>query len=379
MPLNMSRMLFLCRERSGGAFFRIRNQKREERATVRCNARLGGGRSGIPWVIIEEERAAPYFGGKKDCHMRQIRTVSIGEVQAFLQNHPGGFLIDVLPPEFHAQQHIPGSSGVCVFETAFQEKMRALVPDMAAPLLVYGAGGSLDSAVAAEKLQREGYTDNSLFAGGLEAWRKAGLPLEGAGVDFPVQDESPLPMFKEYTLIPEKSFIQWACHNTVHSHDGTLSVRGGELRFPHGPQGEGDGFLTMDMNGIACRDLAQDEMLPVLIAHLKSLDFFDVMAYPTAQLDILSLMPLSGASVTGRTHRLQGQLSVLRTERAIECDAELRNLPDGELSMFCQLVWDRTLWGVRYGSARFYRFLGMHSVDDNISLSVMLFFRSQRP
>ena len=70
---------------------------------------------------------------------------------------------------------------------------------------------------------------------------------------------------------------------------------------------------------------------------------------------------------------------MLRTERAIECDAELRNLPDGELSMFCQLVWDRTLWGVRYGSARFYRFLGMHSVDDNISLSVMLFFRSQRP
>ena len=311
--------------------------------------------------------------------MQQIRTVSIGEVQAFLQNHPGGFLIDVLPTEFHAQQHIPGSSGVCVFETAFQEKMRALVPDMAAPLLVYGAGGSLDSAVAAEKLQREGYTDISLFAGGLDAWRKAGLPLEGEGVDFPVRDESPLPMFKEYMLIPEKSFIQWACHNTVHSHDGTLSVSGGELRFPHGPQGEGNGFLTMDMNGIACRDLAEDEMLPVLIAHLKSIDFFDVMAYPTAQLDILSLMPLTGATVTGRTHRLQGQLSVLRTERAIECDAELRNLPDGELSMFCQLVWDRTLWGVRYGSARFYRFLGMHSVDDNISLSAMLFFRSQRP
>ena len=140
--------------------------------------------------------------------MQQIRTVSIGEVQAFLQNHPGGFLIDVLPPEFHVQQHIPGSSGVCVFETAFQEKMRALVPDMAAPLLVYGAGGSLDSAVAAEKLQREGYTDISLFAGGLEAWRKAGLPLEGEGVDFPVRDESPLPMFKEYMLIPEKSFIR---------------------------------------------------------------------------------------------------------------------------------------------------------------------------
>ena len=173
--------------------------------------------------------------------MQQIRTVSIGEVQAFLQNHPGGFLIDVLPPEFHAQQHIPGSSGVCVFETAFQEKMRALVPDMAAPLLVYGAGGSLDSAVAAEKLQREGYTDISLFAGGLEAWRKAGLPLEGEGVDFPVRDESPLPMFKEYMLIPEKSFIQWACHNTVHSHDGTLSVSGGNSASRTARKGRGTG------------------------------------------------------------------------------------------------------------------------------------------
>ena len=110
--------------------------------------------------------------------MQQIRTVSIGEVQAFLQNHPGGFLIDVLPPEFHVQQHIPGSSGVCVFETAFQEKMRALVPDMAAPLLVYGAGGSLDSAVAAEKLQREG-----LRPGGKPGFRsKAGEWISPCGM-----------------------------------------------------------------------------------------------------------------------------------------------------------------------------------------------------
>lgn len=176
--------------------------------------------------------------------MQQIRTVSIGEVQAFLQNHPGGFLIDVLPPEFHAQQHIPGSSGVCVFETAFQEKMRALVPDMAAAALgIRSWRHSLDSAVAAEKLQREGYTDISLFAGGLEAWRKAGLPLEGEGVDFPVRDESPLPMFKEYMLIPEKSFIQWACHNTVHSHDGTLSVSGRGTPLPHGPARGGERVL----------------------------------------------------------------------------------------------------------------------------------------
>ena len=116
--------------------------------------------------------------------MQQIRTVSIGEVQAFLQNHPGGSSSMCCPPNSTPSNISPAHPRLRL-RNGFQEKMRALVPDMAAPLLVYGAGGSLDSAVAAEKLQREGYTDISLFAGGLEAWRKAGLPLEAGEWYFP--------------------------------------------------------------------------------------------------------------------------------------------------------------------------------------------------
>ena len=47
MPLNMSRMLFLCREPSGGGLFPHPASEAGERAAVRCNARLGGGRSGF--------------------------------------------------------------------------------------------------------------------------------------------------------------------------------------------------------------------------------------------------------------------------------------------------------------------------------------------
>ena len=82
--------------------------------------------------------------------------------------------------------------------------------------------------------------------------------------------------------------------------------------------------------------------------------------------------------VTGRTHRLRGALGVLGMERILECDVELRNLDGDELGMSCQLVWDRTLWGVRYGSARFFRFMGMHSVDDNVGLTVALVFRNDQ-
>ena len=227
----------------GRGLSRIRNQKREERAIVRCNARLGGGRAGIPWVIIEEERAAPYFEGKKGLP-HATDTYRFHRRGASVPSKPSGRFPHrcAAPRVPRPAEHIPGSSGVCVFETAFQEKMRALVPDMAAPLLVYGAGGSLDSAVAAEKLQREGYTDISLFAGGLEAWRKAGLPLEGAGVDFPVQDESPLPMFKEYTLIPRKALSSGRAITLSTAMTGRFPCVAGSSASHTARKGRGTGF-----------------------------------------------------------------------------------------------------------------------------------------
>ena len=333
-------------------------------------------------VIIERLLYAPYVRKKQQQARRnmqqQIRSVSIDEVKRFSQENPDGLIVGVLPSEFHALQHVPGSVGICVFETAFQEKMANAAPDKTTPLLVYGAGDSLDSEVAAEKLRREGYADVRVFPGGLDAWRKAGLPLEGERADRPLPEEVPLPRFPRYVLLPEKSAVLWTGRNNAHSHRGTLSLKGGELEFDGGPQGEGRGILTFDMHSIDCLDLQGDVLLPVLLAHLKSVDFFDVALHPQAHLRILSLRPLPEGTVTGRTHRLRGALGVLGMERILECDVELRNLDGDELGMSCQLVWDRTLWGVRYGSARFFRFMGMHSVDDNVGLTVALVFRNDQ-
>ena len=115
-------------------------------------------------------------------------------------------------------------------------------------------------------------------------------------------------------------------------------------------------------------------MLPVLISHLESRDFFDVATYPHATLHIMSLSPLPERSLTCCTHHLKGALRLLDTEQDIECDVSLRNLPKKELGLYCQFTLDRTRWGVKYGSARFFRFLGMHSVDDGISLDIRVLF-----
>ena len=64
MPLNMSRMLFLCREPSGGGPFST-SGIRSGGAAVRTQCPSWRRQIRLPWVIIEEERAAPYFEGKK--------------------------------------------------------------------------------------------------------------------------------------------------------------------------------------------------------------------------------------------------------------------------------------------------------------------------
>ncbi|MFL6584516.1 MAG: rhodanese-like domain-containing protein [Chthoniobacterales bacterium] len=50
-------------------------------------------------------------------------------------------------------------------------------PDLSAPIICYCGGGGR-SALATESLQRMGYTNVRSLAGGLKAWKAAGLPTE---------------------------------------------------------------------------------------------------------------------------------------------------------------------------------------------------------
>jgi hypothetical protein len=43
---------------------------------------------------------------------------------------------------------------------------------------------------------------------------------------------------------------------------------------------------------------------------------------------------------------------------------------DGRLAAQASLAWDRTLWGVCYGSGRFFQRLGGHLVNDLVDVTV---------
>jgi rhodanese-related sulfurtransferase len=90
---------------------------------------------------------------------------------------PNAILIDVRDTEEWREGHAKGalhlSRGVIEF------RIQDHAPDLSTPIVLC-CGRGRRSALVADNLQKMGYNNVLTVAGGFEAWRDAGLPIEGA-------------------------------------------------------------------------------------------------------------------------------------------------------------------------------------------------------
>ncbi len=281
-----------------------------------------------------------------------------------------GVLVDTLPPEHFEARHIPGAVNSCVYEVIFLDTLAGLVPEKLTRTVLYGAGPkSRDCRVAADKLARAGYTNVAIFPGGLEAWRAEGNPLEGTD---PQAVEPPHPALelepKAYALLPEESVIRWSGRNNSGGHHGLLFVSKGMFDG----SGELSASFTLDMTSLWNLDLEGDEMQPVLEAHLKSDDFFFTTLFPEAVFTTTRIKLVEDGEITRPNAMMQGVLALRGMENEIAFPAHIRNLADGRIVVIGNLDFDRTQWGVIYGSSRFFQYLSYHVVFDFISIDFRL-------
>src|SRR5262245_39576600 len=116
--------------------------------------------------------AGPRFKKLAEDAKAHIREVSAS--QAAQEQTAGALLIDVREPEEFAKQHAVGA--VHLSRGTLELKIEDQVPDTAAPIICYCGGGSR-SALAAESLQRMGYSNVASLAGGFKAWKDQDLPI----------------------------------------------------------------------------------------------------------------------------------------------------------------------------------------------------------
>jgi rhodanese-related sulfurtransferase len=84
-------------------------------------------------------------------------------------------LIDVREQDSWREEHAAGAKHLSrgILELEIEDE----IPDLNHRIITYCGGGSR-AALAAESLQKMGYTNVRSIRGGLRAWKEAGLPTE---------------------------------------------------------------------------------------------------------------------------------------------------------------------------------------------------------
>ncbi len=106
----------------------------------------------------------------------RVREISVNETRAKLERG-GAKVIDVREESEWASGHARGARhiGKGVIERDIEKN----VPDKSAEIILY-CGGGYRSILAADVLQRMGYTNVASMAGGWRGWQEAAGPVEKA-------------------------------------------------------------------------------------------------------------------------------------------------------------------------------------------------------
>ncbi len=105
----------------------------------------------------------------------RISECSIADIKPRLDAGERFFLVDVREESEYAAGHLPGAAhlGKGIIERDIEQA----IPDTTAEIVLY-CGGGYRSALAADNLQKMGYTNVISLDGGIRAWHEAGYAME---------------------------------------------------------------------------------------------------------------------------------------------------------------------------------------------------------
>lgn len=106
---------------------------------------------------------------------KHIRECTVDDVRRRQQAGEDLLLVDVREDSEWQAGHIPGA--LHLGKGVIERDIETRIPDRGVEIVLY-CGGGYRSALAAEAIQKMGYTDVLSMDGGMRGWREAGLPEE---------------------------------------------------------------------------------------------------------------------------------------------------------------------------------------------------------
>jgi len=104
----------------------------------------------------------------------RVRETNIAEVKRKMDSGGKFILVDVREESEYSKDHLPGA--IHLGKGIIERDIEARVPDLNAEIVLY-CGGGFRSALAADNLQKMGYSNVISMDGGIREWREKGYPL----------------------------------------------------------------------------------------------------------------------------------------------------------------------------------------------------------
>lgn len=200
------------------------------------------------------------------------------------------------------------------------------------------------------------------------------LPIENQEtvVEFPaVAIHTP----KESTVYidPKTSVLNWKGEKVLGAHNGVVRIKDGLVKLSD--DNIVSGLFAIEMSTIESHDLTESTGKGKLEGHLKSADFFNVSAFPLTTLKIIEGKLIEkttgdGVRASGKFN-IKAELTMIGSTQPIEFPAEITFNGD-KVHAKTTIVIDRTNWGLKYGSGKFFQGLGNKLIKDEFIVEVLV-------
>ncbi|HZR66810.1 MAG TPA: rhodanese-like domain-containing protein [Terriglobales bacterium] len=104
----------------------------------------------------------------------RVKESTVNEIKNKLDRGDKFLLVDVREESEFAKDHLP--KAIHLGKGVIERDIETRIPDLNAPLVLY-CGGGFRSALAADNLQKMGYTNVVSMDGGVRGWREKKYPM----------------------------------------------------------------------------------------------------------------------------------------------------------------------------------------------------------
>lgn len=168
----------------------------------------------------------------------------------------------------------------------------------------------------------------------------------------------------QFKIQKSSSIVNWTGKKVLGLHTGSINIADGFIEITDNLIKSGE--IQIDMTSIVITDIEDKKNHDDFLAHLKNDDFFAVDKFKIAKLVI------SGSEKTENNKlKVDGMLTIKDISHPVSFIASVEIFTDF-LHSLGEIVIDRTLYNIRYGSGKFLQNLGDNLIYDDFVLQFKL-------